>query len=98
MDVYAPALPPAARELFLTAPFFIVRPLCADRTDYAQGGYKMVPLHDPTGEKTANLCLEYSLYLAAVPPLCYAAGLTSVMCVASMHAKHTPALAPHRFI
>ena len=49
------------------------------RLDYAQGGYKMIPLHDPTGEKTANLCLEYSVYLAALPPISWAAGITSCM-------------------
>ena len=49
------------------------------RDDYKQGGYKMIPLNDPTGERTSWLCLEYSLYLAALPPLCWAAGLTSCM-------------------
>ena len=49
------------------------------RDDYRQGGYQMIPLHDPTGQTTARLCLEYSLYLAALPPLCWAAGLTSCM-------------------
>lgn len=49
------------------------------RSDYAQGGYQMVPLHDPTGARTSQLCLEYSLYLAALPPLCWATGLTSCM-------------------
>ena len=49
------------------------------RDDYAQGGYKMIPLHDPAGERTSALCLEYSLYLAALPPICWAAGLTSCM-------------------
>ena len=49
------------------------------RADYAQGGYRMIPLHDPAGERTSALCLEYSLYLAALPPACWAAGLTSCM-------------------
>ena len=57
------------------------------RHDYAQGGYKMIPLTDPTGAHTASLCLEYSMYLAALPPLCWAAGLTSCMC-APRAAKH----------
>ena len=47
------------------------------RADYAQGGYRMVSLHDPTGSRTASLCLEYSLYLSALPPLCWALGITS---------------------
>ena len=38
-----------------------------------------VPLHDPSGARTSALCLEYSLYLAALPPLCWASGLTSCM-------------------
>jgi len=49
------------------------------RADYAQGGYKMVPLTDPTGEQTATLCLRYSAYLALLPPACWAAGLSSCM-------------------
>jgi len=49
------------------------------RNDYAQGGYRMIPLHDPSGAKTSALCLEYSLYLAALPPICWATGLTSCM-------------------
>lgn len=49
------------------------------RTDYAQGGYKMVPLTDPTGERTAAYCLEYSLYLALLPPACWISGLTTCM-------------------
>jgi protoheme IX farnesyltransferase len=49
------------------------------RDDYKQGGYKMIPLNDATGERTSWLCLEYSLYLAALPPICWAAGLTSCM-------------------
>ena len=31
------------------------------RKDYAQAGYKMLPLGDPTGERTARACLEYSV-------------------------------------
>jgi len=49
------------------------------RNDYMQGGYKMVPLTDPTGERTASLCLQYSVYLALLPPACWAAGVTSCM-------------------
>jgi len=49
------------------------------RTDYAQGGYKMVPLTDPTGQRTAALCLEYSVYLSLLPPACWATGVTSCM-------------------
>ncbi|KAL1514499.1 hypothetical protein AB1Y20_003598 [Prymnesium parvum] len=49
------------------------------RADYAQGGYQMVPLTDPTGERTASLCLQYSLYLALLPPACWSAGVSSCM-------------------
>ena len=49
------------------------------RADYALGGYRMVSLDDAAGERTARLCLEYSVYLAALPPLTWAAGLTSFM-------------------
>ena len=49
------------------------------RKDYAQAGYKMLPLGDPTGERTARACLEYSVYLAALPPACWALGLSSCM-------------------
>jgi len=49
------------------------------RADYEQGGYRMVPLTDPTGERTSALCLEYSGYLALLPVGCWAAGITSCM-------------------
>lgn len=39
----------------------------------------MIPLNDPSGARTSALCLEYSLYLAALPPACWMAGLTSCM-------------------
>jgi len=49
------------------------------RADYAAGGYAMMPLHDPTGARTASVCLEYSCYLTALPVGCWAAGITSCM-------------------
>jgi len=49
------------------------------RADYAQGGYRMVPLTDPTGERTSAICLEYSGYLALLPFVCWGAGVTSCM-------------------
>ena len=49
------------------------------RADYAQGGYRMLSLGDTTGSKTAGACLEYSVYLALLPPACWAAGVTSCM-------------------
>ena len=49
------------------------------RADYAKGGYHMLPLTDPTGAKTAAVCLEYSVYLTLLPFCCWATGLTSCM-------------------
>lgn len=49
------------------------------RKDYELGGYRMVPLTDPTGDRTSWLCLEYSVYLSLLPPACWAAGITSCM-------------------
>lgn len=49
------------------------------RADYARGGFQMVPVNDPTGERTARLITRYSAYLAALPPAVTAMGLTSSM-------------------
>ena len=49
------------------------------RKDYEMGGYRMLPLTDPTGDRTSWLCLEYSVYLSLLPPACWAAGITSCM-------------------
>lgn len=49
------------------------------RADYAAGGYKMVPLTDPSGVATSRICLEYSVYLTALPFVCWGTGLTSCM-------------------
>lgn len=49
------------------------------RKDYELGGYRMLPLTDPEGDRTSWLCLEYSVYLCLLPPACWAAGLTSCM-------------------
>ena len=49
------------------------------RADYAAGGYRMVPLTDPTGRATSEICLRYSLYLSALPVGCWATGVTSFM-------------------
>ena len=51
-----------------------------------------VPLHDATGEKTSRLCLEYSLYLAALPPICWYADLTSCLFVVESAAFNGPLL------
>jgi hypothetical protein len=39
----------------------------------------MIPVNDPTGDRTAALIWRYSLYLSALPPLTTLAGLTSSM-------------------
>ena len=49
------------------------------REDYARGGFQMVAVNDPTGSRSANLIMKYSLYLSAVPLVASATGLTSVM-------------------
>lgn len=49
------------------------------RADYSAGGYKMLPLYDPTGERTAAHCLGYALALSALPVATSAAGVTSSM-------------------
>jgi len=49
------------------------------RADYAAGGYEMLPRRDPTGERTAAVCLEYSCYLTALPFAVWASGLTGCM-------------------
>ena len=49
------------------------------RADYAQGGYRMLSLGDTSGSRTAGACMEYSVYLALLPPACWAAGVTSCM-------------------
>jgi heme o synthase len=49
------------------------------KEDYSRGGFQMVSVNDPTGERTANLIWRYSWYLAALPPVASLAGLTSHM-------------------
>jgi len=49
------------------------------RADYAAGGYRMLPLYDPTGATTAAHSVAYAWALAAVPVACAAAGVTSPM-------------------
>jgi heme o synthase len=52
------------------------------RQDYARGGFAMVPvLEMPTGDysRTASLITRYAAYLATIPMLATAAGVTSSM-------------------
>eukprot|EP00611_Tribonema_gayanum_P016588 TRINITY_DN2896_c0_g1_i1.p1 TRINITY_DN2896_c0_g1~~TRINITY_DN2896_c0_g1_i1.p1 ORF type:complete len:442 (-),score=89.16 TRINITY_DN2896_c0_g1_i1:639-1964(-) len=49
------------------------------RQDYARGGFKMVPCADPTGSRTAELIMRYSMYLAPLPVLAAATDVTSWM-------------------
>ena len=49
------------------------------REDYARGNFAMIGVNDPHGTRSADLIWEYSLFLAAVPVLCSASGLTSWM-------------------
>lgn len=49
------------------------------REDYGKGGFAMVPVNDPTGNRTANYIMEYSLYLTALPIATSVLGLTNYM-------------------
>ena len=49
------------------------------REDYARGDFQMVAVNDPNGTRSANLIMEYALYLSAIPILSSAAGLTTWM-------------------
>jgi protoheme IX farnesyltransferase len=49
------------------------------KKDYSAGGYKMFPLEDETGEKTAKMCFPYMLALTALPFASSALGATSWM-------------------
>mmetsp|Transcript_20858 Transcript_20858/g.67187 ORF Transcript_20858/g.67187 Transcript_20858/m.67187 type:complete len:493 (-) Transcript_20858:182-1660(-) len=49
------------------------------RLDYARGGYAMVAVNDPTGQRTARFVWNYAAYATAIPFLAVAAGATSYM-------------------
>lgn len=49
------------------------------RKDYARGAHQMVPVNDPTGERTAALIWNYSLYALPLPVLAAALDVTSYM-------------------
>lgn len=49
------------------------------RKDYARGGHEMVPVNDPTGERTARLILGYSVALFPIPILATTLDVTSSM-------------------
>ena len=49
------------------------------RKDYARGGFQMVPCQDPTGQRTASLIMRYSAYLAPLPLVATAMGVTGSM-------------------
>ncbi|KAJ1455251.1 UbiA prenyltransferase family-domain-containing protein [Pelagophyceae sp. CCMP2097] len=49
------------------------------RVDYARGGFQMVPVNDPEGERTSKLIWNYSLYSCALPVVAVASGATSAM-------------------
>ena len=68
------------------------------REDYARGGFQMVAVNDPSGSRTAGLITEYSVYLAALPIICSATGLTgSMFAVEGMAASSYLLLLAHRF-
>ena len=49
------------------------------RTDYKRGGFAMVAVNDPNGDRTASLIKRYGLYLASLPILSTALEVTSPM-------------------
>ena len=49
------------------------------REDYARGGFQMVAVNDPVGQRTASLIMRYSGYLSTLPIFSSAVGLTSSM-------------------
>lgn len=49
------------------------------RKDYARGGYQMVAVNDPTGSRSANLAMRYSLYMAPIPIVAALTDATSYM-------------------
>ena len=49
------------------------------RTDYKRGGFAMVAVNDPNGDRTASLIKRYGLYLASLPFLSTALEVTSPM-------------------
>jgi len=49
------------------------------RVDYDRGGFQMVPVNDPDGDRTAGLINRYTWYLSAVPLASSVLGVTSSM-------------------
>eukprot|EP00567_Pseudictyota_dubia_P014290 CAMPEP_0197441960 /NCGR_PEP_ID=MMETSP1175-20131217/8088_1 /TAXON_ID=1003142 /ORGANISM="Triceratium dubium, Strain CCMP147" /LENGTH=474 /DNA_ID=CAMNT_0042972341 /DNA_START=37 /DNA_END=1461 /DNA_ORIENTATION=+ len=49
------------------------------RVDYARGGFQMVPVNDPDGDRTADLISRYTWYLSAIPLASSALSVTSSM-------------------
>lgn len=49
------------------------------RTDYKRGGFAMVAVNDPIGDRTASLIKRYGLYLASLPFISTALEVTSPM-------------------
>mmetsp|Transcript_15010 Transcript_15010/g.24516 ORF Transcript_15010/g.24516 Transcript_15010/m.24516 type:complete len:475 (-) Transcript_15010:30-1454(-) len=49
------------------------------RTDYKRGGFAMVAVNDPNGDRTASLIKRYGVYLASLPFLSTALEVTSPM-------------------
>jgi len=49
------------------------------RVDYKRGGFQMVPCLEEDGKRTAELIVRYAWYLAAVPLVATATGVTSSM-------------------
>ena len=49
------------------------------RADYKRGGFAMVAVNDPSGDRTASLIKRYGIYLASIPFISTALEVTSPM-------------------
>lgn len=49
------------------------------RVDYARGGFQMVPVNDPNGDRTSDLITRYTWYLSTVPFIATITDVTSSM-------------------
>ena len=49
------------------------------RTDYARGGFQMIPALESDGEQTSNIIVRYAWYLSAVPFVSALTNVTSTM-------------------
>ena len=51
---------------------------CMYQTNYKQGGFVMVAVNNPYGDRTASFTTRFGLYLASIPYISSALEVTSV--------------------